>query len=61
MIEASRELTADIRDSYFSLNSHHMNNIMKTLTVFSTIFMPLTFIAGIWNELYAYARAWWTI
>ena len=61
MIEASRELTADIRDSYFSLNSHHMNNIMKTLTVFSTIFMPLTFIASIWNELYAYARAWWTI
>ena len=61
MIEASRELTADIRDSYFSLNSHHMNNIMKTLTVFSTIFMPLTFIGSIWNELYAYARAWWTI
>ena len=49
MIEASRELTADIRDSYFSLNSHHMNNIMKTLTVFSTIFMPLTFIAGVYG------------
>ncbi|KEK21074.1 metal transporter [Bacillus manliponensis] len=49
MIEASRELTADIRDSCFSLNSHHMNNIMKTLTVFSTIFMPLTFIAGVYG------------
>lgn len=49
MIEASRELTADIRDSYFSLNSHHMNNIMKTLTVFSTIFMPLTFIVGVYG------------
>ncbi|CAG9610900.1 Cobalt/magnesium transport protein CorA [Bacillus rhizoplanae] len=49
MIETSRELTADIRDSYFSLNSHHMNNIMKTLTVFSTIFMPLTFIVGVYG------------
>lgn len=49
MIEANRELTADIRDSYFSLNSNYMNNIMKTLTVFSTIFMPLTFIAGVYG------------
>ncbi|MCP8966954.1 magnesium/cobalt transporter CorA [Ectobacillus ponti] len=49
MIEASRELTADIRDSYFSLNSNYMNSIMKTLTVFSTIFMPLTFIAGVYG------------
>jgi magnesium transporter len=49
MIETSRELTADIRDSYFSLNSDYMNSIMKTLTIFSTIFMPLTFIAGVYG------------
>jgi magnesium transporter len=49
MIETSREMTADIRDSYVSLNSNRMNSIMKTLTVITTIFMPLTFVAGIYG------------
>lgn len=49
MIEADREMTADLRDSYISLNSNRMNSIMKTLTVITTIFMPLTFIAGIYG------------
>ncbi|WNS78487.1 magnesium/cobalt transporter CorA [Domibacillus sp. DTU_2020_1001157_1_SI_ALB_TIR_016] len=49
MIESNRELTSDIRDNYISLNSFRMNNIMKTLTVITTIFMPLTFIAGIYG------------
>ncbi|WP_138496419.1 magnesium/cobalt transporter CorA [Paenibacillus pinistramenti] len=49
MIEADREMTADLRDSYISLNSNRMNGIMKTLTVITTIFMPLTLIAGIYG------------
>jgi magnesium transporter len=49
MIEANRELTMDIRDSYISLNSHQTNHVMKVLTVITTIFMPLTFIAGIYG------------
>jgi len=49
MIESNREITADIRDSYLSLNSNRMNNIMMTLTVITTIFMPLTFIVGIYG------------
>lgn len=49
MIESNRQLTADIRDNYISLNSYRMNNIMKTLTVITTIFMPLTFLAGIYG------------
>ncbi|WP_042349731.1 magnesium/cobalt transporter CorA [Bacillus massiliigorillae] len=49
MIESNRQLTADIRDNYISLNSFRMNNIMKTLTVITTIFMPLTFLAGIYG------------
>jgi magnesium transporter len=49
MIEASRELTTDMRDSYLSLNSHQTNRVMKVLTVITTIFMPLTFIAGIYG------------
>lgn len=49
MIDSSREMTADLRDSYMSYSSNRMNAIMKTLTVITTIFMPLTFIAGIYG------------
>lgn len=49
MIDADREMTADLRDSYISLNSNRMNGIMKTLTVITTVFMPLTLIAGIYG------------
>lgn len=49
MLEADREMTADLRDSYISLNSNRMNSIMKTLTVITTIFMPLTLIVGIYG------------
>ncbi len=49
MLEVDREMTADLRDSYISLNSNRMNSIMKTLTVITTVFMPLTLIAGIYG------------
>ncbi|SFJ67213.1 magnesium/cobalt transporter CorA [Thermoflavimicrobium dichotomicum] len=54
MIESIREITADIRDSYLSLNSYRMNRIMMTLTVITTIFMPLTFIAGVYGMNFEY-------
>ncbi|MBG9587817.1 magnesium/cobalt transporter CorA [Cytobacillus firmus] len=49
MIDGNRELTNDIRDSYLSINSHQTNRVMRVLTVITTIFMPLTFIAGIYG------------
>lgn len=49
MVASNREVTADIRDSYLSLNSHQTNKIMKTLTIITAIFAPLTFIAGIYG------------
>ncbi|MEK4030368.1 magnesium/cobalt transporter CorA [Pseudobacillus sp. FSL P4-0506] len=49
MLESYREFSSDVRDSYLSVNSDKMNNIMMTLTVITTIFMPLTFIAGIYG------------
>lgn len=54
MIEANRELTTDIRDSYISLNSHQTNHVMKVLTVITTIFMPLTFIVGLYGMNFRY-------
>ena len=42
-------MTSDLRDHYMSLSTNRMNTIMKTLTVITVIFMPLTFIAGIYG------------
>jgi magnesium transporter len=49
LVDTYRELTADLREYQMSLNSHRMNEIMKVLTVISTIFMPLSFIAGLYG------------
>jgi magnesium transporter len=49
MLESNREMTADLRDSYNSMYANRMNTIMKTLTVITTIFMPLSFLAGIYG------------
>lgn len=49
MVMSNREVTADIRDSFLSLNSHQTNNVMKLLTIITSIFAPLTFIAGIYG------------
>lgn len=54
MVESNRELTADMRDSHMTMNAIRMNNIMMTLTIVSTIFIPLTFIAGIYGMNFAY-------
>ncbi|MFJ7934533.1 magnesium/cobalt transporter CorA [Sporosarcina sp. NPDC096371] len=54
MIEANRELTSDIRDSQLSINSNRMNSIMMTLTIISSIFIPLTFIAGVYGMNFDY-------
>jgi len=49
MLESSREITSDLRDSYLSINSNRMNTNMMVLTVISSIFIPLTFVAGIYG------------
>ncbi|UVI30818.1 magnesium/cobalt transporter CorA [Paenibacillus spongiae] len=49
MLDSNRDMTSDMRDHYMSLSSNRMNTIMKTLTVITTIFMPLTFLAGIYG------------
>ena len=48
-IEVYRELTSGLMDIYLSAVNNKMNEVMKTLTVISSIFIPLTFIAGIYG------------
>lgn len=45
-IDTSKELLSSMMDSYLSSSNIRMNQIMKTLTIISTIFLPMTFIAG---------------
>jgi magnesium transporter len=48
-IESYREMIENIQNIYLTSLSNKMNSVMKTLTVFTAIFMPLTFIAGVYG------------
>ena len=48
-IELQREITTGLMETYLSMMSNKMNEVMKVLTVIATIFIPLTFIVGIYG------------
>ncbi len=48
-VEIYREMTWSLMDMYMTTISNKMNTIMKVLTIIATIFIPLTFIAGIYG------------
>jgi len=48
-IDSQREVVSSIMDLFLSGTSNKMNEIMKVLTVISTIFIPLTFIVGLYG------------
>lgn len=68
LIDGCRETLSSLMDLYTANNDLRMNDIMKRLTIVSTIFIPLTFLVGVWGmnfrympELewhYGYAMAW---
>lgn len=49
VIETDRELCADLRDYYLTVVSNRMNQVMKFLTIIATLFIPLTFVAGLYG------------
>ena len=67
-VETYRDLLSGMMDIYLSTNSNKMNEVMKVLTVMSSVFIPVTFIAGVYGmnfdfmpELkspYGYAAVW---
>jgi magnesium transporter len=67
-VETYRELMAGVMEVNLSVMSNRMNSVMKVLTIISTLFIPLTFIVGVYGmnfvnmpELqyrYAYPIAW---
>ncbi len=52
--ETSRELLSSLTDLHISNISYKLNEIMKVLTIISTLFIPLTFIAGVYGMNFRY-------
>jgi len=48
-VDAMRDISTGMLDLYLSSSSNKMNEIMKVLTMFSSIFIPLTFIVGVYG------------
>ena len=48
-VESSREALTSLHEVYLSIISNKMNEVMKVLTIIATIFIPLTFVAGIYG------------
>ena len=53
-VENYRDMTMGLMDLYMTSISNKMNNVMKVLTIIGTIFIPLTFIAGIYGMNFEY-------
>jgi len=48
-LDAYREICTDLRDYYLSLVNNRMNEVMKLLTIIATIFIPLSFVTGLYG------------
>jgi magnesium transporter len=53
-IEEQRDILSNLMDAHFSKTSAELNGVMKRLTIISTIFMPLTFIVGVYGMNFRY-------
>lgn len=54
IVETYREMASDLTETYMSSVSNRMNEVMKVLTLIGTIFIPLTFLAGVYGMNFRY-------
>jgi magnesium transporter len=54
IVETYREISSDLTETYMSSLSTRMNEVMKVLTIIGTIFIPLTFLAGVYGMNFRY-------
>lgn len=57
-VESYREMATSLLDTYLSAVSQRMNDIMKALTIIATIFLPLTFITGLYGMNFDTSSPW---
>ncbi len=58
LLETQREIASDLMSSYMSSVSNKMNEVMKVLTIIATIFIPLSFLAGIYGMNFDTGSPW---
>jgi magnesium transporter len=61
LLESYRDMSASMLDIYLSSVSNHMNDIMRVLTVIATLFIPLTFIVGVYGMNFDRAASPWNM
>ena len=61
LLETYRELSSSLMDIYLSSISNRMNEVMKILTIITTIFVPLTFVAGVYGMNFNTERSPWNM
>jgi len=57
LVDTQREIAAGLLDVYLSSVSNRMNEVMKVLTVIATVFIPLTFVAGLYGMNFDYGAS----
>lgn len=67
-LDAARDVLSGLLEVYLNVENQRLNEVIRTLTTVSTIFLPLTFLAGVWGMnfeyqpefgwRYGYAFAW---
>ncbi|OIP50773.1 MAG: magnesium and cobalt transport protein CorA [Desulfobacterales bacterium CG2_30_60_27] len=60
-VETFRDILSGMLDIYLSSVSNRMNEIMKVLTIFAAIFIPLTFIAGLYGMNFSVEKSPWNM
>ncbi len=61
VVETDRELCADLRDYYLTVASNRMNQVMKFLTIIATLFIPLSFVAGLYGMNFNTQASTWNM
>jgi magnesium transporter len=61
LLEAYRDVLASMLDVYYSSLSNRMNEIMRLLTLIATIFIPLTFVAGVYGMNFEHPQSPWAM
>jgi magnesium transporter len=61
ILESYREMSASMVDVFMSAVNHRLNEVMKVLTIIATIFIPLTFLVGVYGMNFAHPESPWSM
>jgi magnesium transporter len=61
LVETYRDMATNMVDVYLSSVSHRLNEIMRVLTLIATIFIPLTFVVGLYGMNFSHPDSPWAM